>query len=138
MSDVVGGSCLCGGVRFEVTLPFERASYCHCTRCSKGSGSWGHAQGRAERDQVRVLRGEELIKAWRPPERGGVKAFCSECGASLFGGRWPEGPVITVRLGALDGDPQIRPQFHSYVESRLAWVDIPDDGLRRYPDASPP
>jgi hypothetical protein len=24
------GSCLCGGVRFEVTAPFRRASHCHC------------------------------------------------------------------------------------------------------------
>ena len=137
MSDVVGGSCLCGGVRYEVTLPFTRANYCHCTRCAKGSGSWGHAQGRVPRDRFRLLEGEELIKVWRPADGGAVKAFCSECGASLFGAWWPEGDEISVRLGTLDGDPRIKPEYHSWVDSRLPWVDLPDDGLERYPESPP-
>jgi hypothetical protein len=137
VSDVVGGSCLCGGVRFEVTLPFTRANYCHCTRCAKGSGSWGHAQGRVPREQFRLVQGEELIKVFRAADDAGVQAFCSECGSSLFGASWPEGEELSVRLGALDGDPQIRPQYHSYVDSRLPWVELPDDGLERYPDSPP-
>jgi Integrase core domain len=27
------GSCLCGGVHFEVTAPFRWANHCHCSRC---------------------------------------------------------------------------------------------------------
>jgi hypothetical protein len=137
VSDVVGGSCLCGGVRYEVTLPFTRANYCHCTRCAKGSGSWGHAMGRVPRERFRLLEGESLIKVWRPGDGGAVKAFCTECGASLFGARWPEGAEISVRLGTLDGDPQIKPQYRSFVDSALPWVELPDDGLPQYP-ASPP
>jgi hypothetical protein len=137
VNEVVGGSCLCGGVRFEVTLPFSNANYCHCSRCAKGSGSWGHAQGRIPEERFRLLQGEELIKVWRPADGGAVKAFCSECGASLFGARWPEGPEISIRLGVLDGDPQIRPEYHSFVDSAPAWAEIPDDGLERYP-ARPP
>ena len=72
------------------------------------------------------------------PEGGRVKAFCSECGSSLFGNWWPEGEHISVRLGALDGDPKIRPERHSYVDSRASWDELPDDGLPRYPDAPPP
>ena len=132
---VVGGSCLCGGVRYEVELPFTRANYCHCTRCAKGSGSWGHAQGRVPRERFRLLEGEELITVFQP-EDGAVKAFCSPCGASLCGASWPEGE-ISVRLGTLDGDPEIRPQYHSWVDSRLPWVELPDDGLDRYPGAPP-
>jgi hypothetical protein len=65
------------------------------------------------------------------------KVFCSACGSSLFGGRWPDGDEITVRLGALDTDPGIRPQFHSEVASRAPWNDLPEDGLPRY-DRAPP
>jgi hypothetical protein len=56
----------------------------------------------------------------------------------LFGNWWPEGERISVRLGALDGDPKIRPSRHSYVDSKAPWDEIPDDGLTRYPDAPPP
>jgi hypothetical protein len=133
----VRGTCLCGGVRFEVDPPFLRASHCHCSRCRKHSGTFGLTQGRVPREQFRLLAGEELIRSYRPTG-GMVKAFCSACGSSLFGGDWPEGPEISIRLGALEGDPGIRPQYHQYVDSRAIWEELPDDGLPRHPDAPPP
>jgi hypothetical protein len=36
---LVRGSCLCNGVRFELTAPFARANHCHCSRCRKESGA---------------------------------------------------------------------------------------------------
>jgi hypothetical protein len=61
-----------------------------------------------------------------------VKAFCSICGSSLFGREWPEGDEIAIRLGALDGDPGIRPGFHTFADSAPPWAPVPDDGLPRY------
>jgi len=74
---------------------------------------------------------------YRPADDAGVKVFCSQCGSSLFGRTWPEGPEISVRLGALDGDPGIRPQYHTYVDSKAPWDELCDDGLPRYPDGPP-
>ena len=128
------GSCLCGGVRFEVTAPFVWASHCHCSRCRKHSGAFGETQGRVPREGFRLLQGEELISVYRP-EDGRVKAFCSVCGSSLFGNEWPEGDQIGIRLGALDGDPGIRPSFHTFVGSKAPWEQLPDDGLPRYDEA---
>jgi hypothetical protein len=136
MSQVIRGGCLCGGVRFEVTLPFRRANHCHCSRCRKHSGTFGLSQGRIGRSQFRLLAGEELIRVFRP-HGGKVKAFCGECGSSLFGGDWPEGEELSIRLGSLDGDPQIRPQYHTYVGSRAPWDVLPDDGLPRYEELKP-
>lgn len=132
----VPGSCLCGGVRFEVSRPFRRASHCHCSRCRKHSGAFGLTQGRVSRDGFRLLQGEELIRVYRP-EGGMAKAFCSVCGSSLFGGTWPDGPEVSVRFGALDGDPGIRPQYRSHTGSAAPWDEIPDDELPRYPGAAP-
>ena len=134
---MVSGSCLCGGVRFEVEPPFLRASHCHCSRCRKHSGAFGGTQGRVPRERFRLLAGEDLIRVYRP-EGGMAKAFCSACGSSLFGGTWPEGPEVSIRLGSLDSDPGIRPEYHQFVGSRAAWFELPDDGLPRYaewPDA---
>jgi hypothetical protein len=71
------------------------------------------------------------------PQGGAVKAFCSVCGSSLFGAWWPEGDEISIRLGALDGDPGIRPQYHSFVGSKAPWDELPEDGLERYEAANP-
>jgi hypothetical protein len=81
-----------------------------------------------------LLAGEELIRVFRPGG-GRVKAFCSACGSSLFGAEWPEGDEVAIRFGALDGDPGIRPQFHTFVASRAPWDVIGDDGLPRYDEA---
>jgi ketosteroid isomerase-like protein len=67
-----------------------------------------------------------------------VKAFCAECGSSLFGGTWPEGPEVSIRLGTLDGDPGIRPQYHSHVASKAEWDELPQDGLPRFEEGPPP
>jgi len=132
----VRGSCLCGGVRFEVTVPFRRANYCHCSRCRKHSGAAALVQGRVPRDGFRLLEGADLIVAYRPTG-GMVKAFCKACGSSLFGGTWPDGPEVSIRFGTLDDDPEIRPQYHSFVASRAAWEELPDDGLERFAGRSP-
>ena len=136
MARRVSGSCLCGDVRFEVELPFRRANHCHCSRCRKHSGTFGLTQGRVPRERFRLLAGEELVRTFRPDD-GKVKAFCSECGSSLFGGDWPDGDEVSVRLGALDGDPEIRPQYRTYVASRAPWDEVPDDGLPRHDELKP-
>ena len=130
------GSCLCGGVQFEVTAPFVRANVCHCSRCRKHSGLFGGMQARVPREGFRLLAGEELISVYRPGD-GRVKAFCSVCGSSLFGNEWPDDEEIAIRFGAFDGEPGIRPQFHTFVASRAPWDELPDDGLPRYPTAKP-
>jgi hypothetical protein len=131
----VPGSCLCGSVRFEVVPPYEAGSYCHCSRCRKHSGNFGSASLRAR--EVRVLEGADLIGSWQPAPGAGVKGFCGRCGSSLFGGDWPNGPSISVRLGALDADPGVRPKHHIWVGSRGFWDELPDDGLPRFEDEPP-
>jgi hypothetical protein len=123
---VIRGSCLCGGVRFEVDPSFIRASHCHCDRCRKHSGTAVCTQARVRKEQFRLLQGEELVKVYGKGE-GAVKAFCVNCGSSLFGGDWPEGPQVSIRMGAFDDDPGIRPQFHTYVDCRAPWDEITDE-----------
>jgi len=135
MEPVTGG-CLCGGVRFELSAPFRRANHCHCSRCRRHSGAFGLTQGRVPREGFRLLSGKELIRVYRPDD-GMAKAFCSVCGSSLFGGTWPDGPEVSVRFGALDGEPGIRPQYRAHTGSAATWDVIPDDGLPRHTGAAP-
>jgi hypothetical protein len=132
----IPGSCLCGGVRFEVELPFTDANYCHCSRCRKHSGAEAGVQARVPRERFRLLAGEELIRVYEP-EGGAVKAFCSECGSSLFGRTWPHGDEISIRMGTLDDDPEFRPEFRTFVDSKAPWSEIPADGIPHYSEGHP-
>jgi hypothetical protein len=51
------GGCLCGGVRYEIDEPLVSASYCHCTRCQRRTGSGASAQARIEPGSLRVVAG---------------------------------------------------------------------------------
>jgi hypothetical protein len=134
---VLSGGCLCGGVRFELSESPPAASYCHCTRCRRRTGSGASAQAHIDGRAIRVLRGERLIKAWRHPDGGFEKCFCSECGAHLFS-RDPDDPArMSVRLGAFDGDPGVRPAWRAYVAYAAPWEPLPDDGLERFPEGRP-
>lgn len=124
------GGCLCGAVRFAIAELLVSASYCHCTRCQRRTGTAAAASARMAPGSLTILSGEELVRAYEPPD-GFAKLFCSACGSALFS-RDPADPAaMSVRLGAIDGDPGIRPSYRHHVETAAVWEPIPDDGLPR-------
>ena len=130
------GGCLCGGVRFEVTEPPVVASYCHCTRCRRRTGTAAAISARIVPGSLRVVAGEELVKAWVPDE-GFAKEFCSACGSALWSRNPADPEMISVRMGAFDADPGIRPSYRQFVAYAAPWEQIPDDGLPRHPERPP-
>ena len=130
------GGCLCGGVRIEVAEPLLAASYCHCTRCQRRTGTAASAQVRIAPGSLRILSGEELVRVFEPPDGFG-KAFCSACGSALWSRNPETGEIWSVRLGVFDSDPGVRPEYRQYVAYAAAWEPIPDDGLDRHPESRP-
>jgi hypothetical protein len=126
---MIRGSCLCGGVKFEIastTGPFE---LCHCGRCRKASGSAFAAGLRVRGQDLRVIQGQELIKTFEAPIVEApppyTNRFCGRCGSPV--------PVpsddaawFDVPAGLLDDDPQLRPDKHIYTDFKSPWDDISD------------
>jgi hypothetical protein len=125
------GSCLCGGVRFEVSEPFERISQCHCASCKKLSGGPATVSGHVRSAAVHIVSGEELVRTYQPAE-GSAKTFCGNCGSNLFGGGWPESELASVRLSALDTPPERKPGRHIFMRSVAPWESVPEDGVPRF------
>jgi hypothetical protein len=130
------GGCLCGAVRFEVTEPLVSSGYCHCTRCQRRTGTAASPGARIAPGSLRVLAGEEHIRAYEP-EDGFAKVFCTACGSSLWSRSQEDPDVYSIRLGAFDGDPGIRPTYRQFVAFAAPWEPIPNDGLERFPESRP-
>ena len=130
------GACGCGTVRFEIDAPLIGAAYCHCTRCQRRTGTAASASARIEPGSLRIVQGDMQLRAWAP-EGGLEKVFCASCGSALFS-RFPDGGEIAiVRLGAIDGDPGVRPMARQFVAYAAPWEPIPDDGLPRFDERLP-
>jgi hypothetical protein len=120
------GGCLCGGVRYEIGEPLVSASYCHCKRCQRRTGTAAAVSARIAPGSLQIVEGQ--------PDDGFAKCFCSRCGGALWS-RSPDDPErISVRLGTFDDDPGVRPSYRQFVAYAAAWEAIPDDGLTRYPE----
>jgi hypothetical protein len=130
---VLTGRCLCGGVRYEVEeSALGRAGYCHCTRCQRRTGTAASANVSATPGAVRILSGEELMKAWLPDDGGFAKVFCSECGSALFSHPPGDPEARSIRLGSFDSDPGVRPEWRQYLSVAVPWEPVPDDGLAHF------
>jgi len=134
---VLTGGCLCGAVRFEISAPLENAGYCHCTRCQRRTGTAASPQARVPPGALRVLSGEGSIGAY-VPERGFAKHFCTACGSALWSRSQEDPDIVSVRLGAVDGDPGVRPSYHQFTAYAAPWEPLPEDGLPRFPESRTP
>jgi hypothetical protein len=126
---MIRGSCLCRGVRFEITRTVGPFELCHCSRCRKANGSAFVAGLAVERADFRLVQGGDLIQTFEAPVRESPPAyrthFCSRCGSPVpdaFG----DSTSLEVPAGLLDDDPQLRPDKHIFVDVKSPWFDITD------------
>ncbi len=137
---MVHGSCLCGGVAFEIEGRLTPIQLCHARRCQKFTGSAFAPEMAAKASRLRWIRGEELITVYEapllrepPPLR---RAFCRVCGSPLPA---PLAGTDYVELlaGVLDDDPGTRPFRHVFVGQEAGW-SRGGDSLPRFEAGPPP
>jgi hypothetical protein len=131
---MIRGSCLCGGVRFEILGKPGRSSHCHCSMCRKAHGAAFGTYAAVRNEDFKLLSGAALIARY-PSSPGVVRTFCSRCGSTLqfISDKRPD--IVDVALGVLDDDPGIRVPHHIFVASKAPWTEIAD-GLPQYPESA--
>ena len=82
-SFMLRGSCLCGGVRYEITGPLSSALNCHCSMCRKAHGAAFRSRARVRATDFRWVQGEELVTYYESSP-GNHRGFCRACGSPLL------------------------------------------------------
>src|SRR5262245_816553 len=111
----IQGSCLCKSVRSEIAAGPTAAGQCPCSLARKWSGSALLSFGGVKLEDFRGTQGEELLGRY-PSSPASTRVFCSRCGSGLAA--WPTDPAADttwIMLGALDGDPGVKPEAHIFV-----------------------
>ena len=121
----VDGSCLCGAVRFEVTLPTMFCGHCHCTMCQRNHGAAFVTWLAVDRAQLDVREGESELLRYDSSEHG-ARSFCSRCGTSLFCENDLHPDRVDIPLANMKGPIDRAPQVHIHVDSQADWFGIED------------
>ncbi|MQX51924.1 GFA family protein [Alcanivorax sediminis] len=129
------GSCLCGGVAFEIAGELEPIQVCHCQQCRKAQGTALVTNIPVKTEALHWVQGEALLKSFESSP-GKKRVFCRECGSPLYSCLDSLPGVVRIRAGLLNEPLKTRPAFHFYVASACNWWPINDD-LPQYPEGRP-
>jgi hypothetical protein len=128
------GSCLCGGIHFEISGPYSPIGKCHCSKCRKVSGTGSNAVFHTAAGSLHWKAGEDLVRKFQFQDGWG-STFCGTCGSPL-----PHlssnNKIYFVPAGLLDDDPGVNVELHIYVGSKASWDEISSDA-RQFEEAGP-
>ena len=122
------GGCFCGAVRYEADGEPFNSTLCHCSDCRKSSGAPAVAWFSVRRAELRWTTQPPFM--FRSSAHA-LRGFCPSCGASLVfeDEEWPD--EVDITTASLDDPDQMPPRDHTFVRSRLRWMDL-HDGLPEY------
>jgi hypothetical protein len=127
MTGVRTGSCLCGGVRYEVHGPLRPVVACHCLQCRKQTGTYMSATAANDRD-LKIVSGDTL--AWFRSSDEAKRGFCNACGSVLF---WKgDGRDYTaIAAGSIDGKLDVPFEGHIFCDFAGDYYEIAGGSYRK-------
>ena len=122
-TQITGGGCLCGAVRYEVKGPLRDVVNCHCSMCQRLHGGCG-PHTKARKVNITVTKSDGL--AWYNTSEIARRGFCRECGASLF---WEPFKLDATGIlaGTVDQPTGLKTIGHIFVGEKPDFYEIADD-----------
>lgn len=119
------GSCLCGGVQFEIEGGLRAPDACHCVECRK---STGHFLVSVDIPRTALRFRSDTSLRWYNSSEKVRRGFCGTCGATLF---WDprdteKNDWLAVALGAFDTDPGVMIREHIFVAEKGSYYAVPE------------
>ena len=131
------GSCLCGGVKFEISQEIGPIQICHCIQCRKAQGSAIVTNAPVQEENFKFISGGDLLSSFESSP-GKQRFFCKVCGSPIYSKTTKLPGVLRIRAGTIDGDIDTKAMAHLYVAHKANWYEITDDFPRFAEGYSPP
>ena len=127
---VYKGSCLCGGIHYEIHGEIGEIIECHCQRCRKANGTAFATNAPIQKADFRIVKGEGLLKKFASTPTT-ERCFCSECGSPIISIKQETPDTYRLRLGTLDTPLEHKPTMHIFTAYKAEWDSI-SDGLPQF------
>ena len=116
MTELKKGECLCGAVKFRFSQPTADLQACHCRQCQRWTGG-SPLIGVKVRDVQ--IEGEDRIGRYHASAHG-ERAFCKDCGTTLFWRMQGRG-VDFLCAGLLEDQSGLSMTEEIFVDCRADW-----------------
>ena len=140
MTQTLTGGCLCGAIRYTVSVPITELRACHCRDCQKASGAGGSVNAVIPRSALDITQGN--------PKRYAVTAdsgrtlyryFCGDCGSPIYGQRAASPETAVLRIGTLDNPPgDMKITANIWTRSARPWAYIDPASVQHPGQPDPP
>jgi hypothetical protein len=129
----LSGGCLCGAIRYTVSVPITELRACHCRDCQKSTGGAGTVNAVIPSAAMQIGKGT--------PKRYSVTAdsgrtlhrfFCGDCGSPLFSRRELTPENTALRIGTLDDSSGMKITANIWTRSARPWAYI-DPASQQFP-----
>ena len=127
------GSCLCGAIRYSVSVPITELRACHCTHCQKASGAHGSVNAVIPSSAFAIVQGApKRYGATADSGRTLYRYFCGDCGSPLYSHRATTPETLALRVGTLDDPPGMKITANIWTRSARPWAYI-DPATKQFP-----
>jgi len=125
MNPPLAGGCLCGAIRYTVSVPVTEARVCHCTHCQKASGAAGAVNAVIPSSTFAITQGRPRRYASKADSgRTLYRYFCGDCGSPIYSQRETAPETAVLRVGTLDLPEGLRITAHIWTKSARSWHHI--------------
>ncbi|KAF3047190.1 hypothetical protein E8E12_011593 [Didymella heteroderae] len=127
----ITGRCYCGNVKYRLLTSPLFCYACHCPDCQKATGSAFALHASIETYNIKIISDAKpslvtLNINPTKPEETSRRALCQQCGTIFWGNDNPWGYAVSdVRIGTLDFPGIMEPDLHSFIGSKLGWIELP-------------
>jgi hypothetical protein len=138
MATHLTGSCLCGDIRYRISVPVTSLRACHCLNCQKHSGAGGTVNAVVPADAFMITHGtpkrydDSATKSGRTLSR----YFCGACGSPIYAHRNPSPGFVVVRAGTLDDSSGMKIAGNIWTSTARPWSYI-DPSTECHPENLP-
>lgn len=124
----ITGSCACNTIRYRLLTSPLFCHACHCGDCQKYTGSAFGLFLNIETYNLSVISPTKpvvVIQEKKPGVKGRFLA-CPKCKTELWGNNVLGAAVCDLKVGTLDFPSLMEPDLHTFVESKVDWVRLPE------------
>ena len=119
------GGCMCGAIRYTLSIPVTDLRACHCTTCQKGSGTQGSVNAVVPASAFKLTKGTP--KRYESLADSGGKLhryFCGDCGSPIYSQRAVALDMLVVRAGTFDDSSGMKITANIWTRSARPWAYI--------------